>query len=73
MARKSRKESVAVAKAPEKQRGYKLSLSVGGALWSECGNCEAMLEAADKKMYEVKQLCKERRKSDCECGSIYTG
>lgn len=57
----------------EKQRGYKLSLSVGGALWSECGNCEAMLEAADKKMYEVKQLCKERRKSDCECGSIYTG
>ena len=57
----------------ERQRGYKLSLSVGGALWSECGSCEAMLEAADKKMYEVKQLRKERRKSDCECGSIYTG
>ncbi len=50
----------------EKHRGYKLSLSVGGALWSENGSCEAVLEAADRKMYEVKQLRKERRKSDCE-------
>lgn len=57
----------------EKQRGYKLSLSVGGALWSESGgSCGTMLEAADKKMYEVKQLRKERRNSDCECSSIYT-
>lgn len=57
----------------EKRHGYKLSLSVGGALWSESGgSCVAMLEAADRKMYEVKQLRKERRKSDCECSSIYT-
>ena len=58
----------------EKERGYKLSLSIGAAMWSESGkSVEELLKAADKNMYEVKQLRKERRKADCECSGIYTG
>lgn len=56
----------------EKVRPYKLSLSVGIALWSECGcDVTAVLEAADKDMYEQKQMHKERRKSNCEHCNVY--
>lgn len=56
----------------EKNRPYNLSLSVGVALWYENGSSvTAILEAADKDMYEQKRMHKERRKADCEQCSVY--
>ena len=56
----------------EKDRPYNLSLSIGIASWRESG-CDigAILENADKDMYEQKQMHKERRNSDCEQCSVY--
>lgn len=58
----------------EKERAYKLSLSVGMALWSECKDSGvSIVELADKSMYEQKQMHKERRKADSEQYSVYSG
>ncbi len=58
----------------EKERNYKLSLSVGAALWSECADSEAsIVELADRSMYKQKQIHKERRNAGSEQYSIYSG
>ena len=58
----------------EKERNYKLSLSVGAALWSECADSEAsIVELADRSMYKQKQIHKERRNAGSEQYCIYSG
>lgn len=56
----------------QKERQYKLSLSMGGALWSESGReRDGIIEAADRRMYENKLEKKKPGGAGHECGCIY--